>query len=155
MHSLKNAVIAAVLVNRKQAAPFLRESNQVAGFFQRWRQRFIDHYIAACRETLSRYGIVGVVRRSDYNQSNIRNCEQLFDAADNARIRIQFFSLVAASLHNRRKPQATNSVNDRRVKAPPCQAESDKSDVNHWEPCSVQISTKSVHEFSRAKLPSS
>src|SRR6202007_2778496 len=72
-----------------------------------------------------------VVRRGDDAQLNLKNRQQLINAAHNARVRIELCCLVAAALDNCGKPQARDSMNHGRVKRAPCQAKSDESNVDH------------------------
>src|SRR5258708_3017220 len=98
-------------------------------------------------------GIVRVVWRGDHPESNVRRCQQLFNAAHNPRVGIKSCCFVAAALHNRGKPQARNGINHRRVKGTPCQAKSDESDVDHSEVAAVKCRRR-AYTISRAtQLP--
>ena len=125
------SIPTTILVDGDQTAAIGRESNQLFGFRHRWREWFVDDYVAPGFE--AGFGIreVRIVRRGHYDQADCLVGQHLVEIARNANFGILLFCIRGMPLENARKFHALDAANHGCVKCLPGQTKSDQSDSYH------------------------
>ena len=74
---------------------------------------------------------MGIVWRSDNDETNFFDGEEFIERAHDADIGILLGGFVAAALQNRREPQSGHGANHRRVKRAAGKSKSDETNFDH------------------------
>lgn len=136
---LEVAVVAAVLVNGKQAAMLLRKVDKADSFLVGGSERFVDYHIMSCSEALAGDRGVRVVRSSDDNEAYFGDGEKVFEITDYAHVGIGVRSFATSALQDGGEAKAGDSTNDGSMEGAAGKAEADEGDLDHFSGISNAI----------------
>src|SRR5277367_4864529 len=128
---LEIAVVTAILVNTEHSAVLPRKVDERNGFVERGGEGLVDKHIASRSKTLAGDWEMGIVRRSDNDETNFRNSEEFVERAHEADIGILRGGLVAAALQNRGEAQSRHARDYLCVKRTSGKPKSDETYVDH------------------------
>src|SRR5260370_5134489 len=133
-NGLKIAIVAAVLIDREQAACILRNLSQRLGVVESCGEGLVNQHVAARCKALPRELIMYVVGRGDDDQMNFLDGEEIIQISNDSNVGIFLGCLAAGPLQNSGKMQTRHGANHRGVKRAPGETESDEANFNHRKP---------------------
>src|SRR5216683_5788566 len=131
-NGLKIAVVAAVLIDREQAACILRNRHQRLGVVESCGKGLVNQHVAARCKALPRELVMCVVGRGDDNQMDFLDGEEIIQTSNDPNVGVFLGCLAAAPLQNSGKMQTRHGANHRSVKRAPGKPKSNESYFNHF-----------------------
>src|SRR5216684_3370805 len=131
-NGLKIAVVAAVLIDREQAACILRNRHQRLGVVESCGKGLVNQHVAARCKALPRELIMCVVGRGDDDQMDFLDGEEIIQISNDPNVGVFLGCLAAAPLQNSGKMQTRHGANHRSVKRAPGKPKSNESYFNHF-----------------------
>ncbi len=150
-NGLKIAIVAAVLIDREQAACILRNRHQRLGVVESCGEGLVNQHVAARCKALPRELIMYVVGRGDDDQMDFLDGEEIIQISNDSNVGIFLGCLAAAPLQNSSKMQTGHGANHRGVKRAPGETKPNEANFNHRKPSFCKSECSRVSNF---RIPS-